>query len=145
MFQVWVSSIGTAHRMMTGRLAIFSREASSISRVNWWTLGAMKSQTRDPDEVSDAPGGDMIDTLTWLMQTSGSDRGGFFATHPGTDDRIAPIGPECRSLCVDDAHRLRDHGGALAPLDLDGHLARDPHAAVLRLLGIDEPLAKADA
>ena len=46
MFQVWVSSIGTAHRMMTGRLAIFSREASSISRVNWWTLGAMKSQTR---------------------------------------------------------------------------------------------------
>ena len=30
----------------------------------------------------------MIDTLTWLMQTSGSDSGGFFATHPGTQDRI---------------------------------------------------------
>jgi Zn-dependent protease with chaperone function len=30
----------------------------------------------------------MIDTLTWLMQTSGSDSGGFFATHPGTEDRI---------------------------------------------------------
>ena len=30
----------------------------------------------------------MIDTLTWLMQTAGSDSGGFFATHPGTEDRI---------------------------------------------------------
>ena len=30
----------------------------------------------------------MIDTLTWLMQTSGPDSGGFFATHPGTEDRI---------------------------------------------------------
>jgi hypothetical protein len=34
MFQVWVSSMGTAHRMMTGRLAVFSSDASSISRVN---------------------------------------------------------------------------------------------------------------
>ena len=33
----------------------------------------------------------MIDTLTWLMQTSGSDSGGFFATHPGTEDRIAAL------------------------------------------------------
>jgi len=30
----------------------------------------------------------MINTLTWLIQTSGSDSGGFFATHPGTGDRI---------------------------------------------------------
>jgi Zn-dependent protease with chaperone function len=30
----------------------------------------------------------MIDTLTWLMQQSGPDSGGFFATHPGTEDRI---------------------------------------------------------
>ena len=33
----------------------------------------------------------MIDTLTWLMQTSGSDSGGFFATHPGTEDRIEAL------------------------------------------------------
>ena len=33
----------------------------------------------------------MIDTLTWLMQTAGSDGGGFFATHPGTEDRIAAL------------------------------------------------------
>ena len=33
----------------------------------------------------------MIDTLTWLMQTSGSDHGGFFATHPGTGDRIEAL------------------------------------------------------
>ena len=31
----------------------------------------------------------MIDTLTWLMQASGSEGGGgFFSTHPATDDRI---------------------------------------------------------
>ena len=30
----------------------------------------------------------MIDTLTWLLQTAGSDSGGFFATHPATTDRI---------------------------------------------------------
>jgi Zn-dependent protease with chaperone function len=33
----------------------------------------------------------MIDTLTWLMQTSGPDSGGFFATHPGTADRIVAL------------------------------------------------------
>jgi Zn-dependent protease with chaperone function len=30
----------------------------------------------------------MIDALTWLLQQSGSDSGGFFATHPATGDRI---------------------------------------------------------
>jgi predicted Zn-dependent protease len=34
----------------------------------------------------------MVGTLTWLKQTAGSGgRGGFFATHPGTDDRIKRI------------------------------------------------------
>jgi len=33
----------------------------------------------------------MIDTLTWLIQAAGSDSGGFFATHPGTEDRIAAL------------------------------------------------------
>ena len=33
----------------------------------------------------------MVDTLTWLMQVSGPDSGGFFATHPGTADRIAAV------------------------------------------------------
>jgi Zn-dependent protease with chaperone function len=30
----------------------------------------------------------MVDTLTWLMQTAGPGGGGFFATHPATEDRI---------------------------------------------------------
>ena len=30
----------------------------------------------------------MIDTLTWLTQASGPDSGGFFATHPDTEDWI---------------------------------------------------------
>lgn len=33
----------------------------------------------------------MIDTLAWLMQVSGSESGGFLATHPGTADRIAAL------------------------------------------------------
>jgi putative metalloprotease len=33
----------------------------------------------------------MTDTLTWLMQVSGPDSGGFFATHPGTADRIEAV------------------------------------------------------
>jgi len=33
----------------------------------------------------------MIDTLAWLMQTSGSASGGFLATHPGTADRITAL------------------------------------------------------
>lgn len=30
----------------------------------------------------------MADTLTWLLQTEGASGGGFFATHPATNDRI---------------------------------------------------------
>jgi Zn-dependent protease with chaperone function len=34
----------------------------------------------------------MVDTLAWLMQTSGPDGGGgFFATHPATEDRIEAL------------------------------------------------------
>lgn len=33
----------------------------------------------------------MIETLTWLMQVSGPNSGGFFATHPGTGDRIEAV------------------------------------------------------
>jgi len=33
----------------------------------------------------------MMDTLGWLMQSAGSGGGGFFATHPGTEDRIQKL------------------------------------------------------
>lgn len=33
----------------------------------------------------------MIEGLTWLVQVSGDAGGGFFATHPGTQDRIAAL------------------------------------------------------
>lgn len=33
----------------------------------------------------------MATTLTWLMQTEGAGSGGFFATHPATDDRIQRV------------------------------------------------------
>jgi Zn-dependent protease with chaperone function len=33
----------------------------------------------------------MVNTLSWLMQTSGGSSGGFFATHPATGDRIEAL------------------------------------------------------
>jgi Zn-dependent protease with chaperone function len=33
----------------------------------------------------------MINTLTWLMQTEGTSGGGFFATHPATEDRLQAL------------------------------------------------------
>ncbi|HKZ08822.1 MAG TPA: M48 family metallopeptidase [Methylomirabilota bacterium] len=33
----------------------------------------------------------MEDTLTWLLNTEGGGEGGFFSTHPATDDRIAAL------------------------------------------------------
>ena len=33
----------------------------------------------------------MIEGLTWLVEVSGDAGGGFFATHPGTQDRIAAL------------------------------------------------------
>jgi Zn-dependent protease with chaperone function len=33
----------------------------------------------------------MIDTLNWLIHTEGSSKGGFFATHPATGDRIEAL------------------------------------------------------
>ena len=33
----------------------------------------------------------MATTLTWLMQVEGAGTGGFFATHPATDDRIQRV------------------------------------------------------
>lgn len=37
------------------------------------------------------PAQTMLNTLTWLAQTSGADAGGFFATHPATADRIEAL------------------------------------------------------
>ena len=33
----------------------------------------------------------MVDSLTWLLQTTGPSGGGFLATHPATDDRIQAL------------------------------------------------------
>jgi Zn-dependent protease with chaperone function len=33
----------------------------------------------------------MVDTLSWLMRTAGGSGGGFFATHPATEDRIEAL------------------------------------------------------
>jgi Zn-dependent protease with chaperone function len=33
----------------------------------------------------------MVDTLNWLIQSTGGSKGGFLATHPGTSDRIEAL------------------------------------------------------
>jgi predicted Zn-dependent protease len=42
----------------------------------------------------------MTNTLTWLRQTAGSSKGGFFSTHPGSDDRIQKI----QEVAMDPVH-----------------------------------------
>jgi len=37
------------------------------------------------------PAQTMLNTITWLAQTEGTDSGGFFATHPATADRIEAL------------------------------------------------------
>jgi Zn-dependent protease with chaperone function len=62
----------------------------------------VRKYSRDEEYAADRHGVDllrragypkamMVDTLTWLMQASGPDSGGFFATHPGTADRIEAV------------------------------------------------------
>ena len=65
-------------------------------------LGVMRPFSRQEEYEADAQGVKIIqragyngkqvmgDTLTWLLKTAGPS-GGFFATHPGTDDRIKRI------------------------------------------------------
>jgi predicted Zn-dependent protease len=65
-------------------------------------LGVMRPFSRQEEYEADAQGVQILqragyngkqvmgDTLTWLLQASGPS-GGFFATHPGTDDRIQRI------------------------------------------------------
>ena len=65
-------------------------------------LGVMRPFSRTEEYEADAHGVDILrragyngkqmmsSTLTWLLQTSGSS-GGFFATHPGTEDRIQRV------------------------------------------------------
>ena len=65
-------------------------------------LGVMRPFSRKEEYEADAHGVEILrragysgkqmmsSTLTWLLQTSGSS-GGFFATHPGTEDRIQRV------------------------------------------------------
>jgi len=65
-------------------------------------LGVMKPFSRKEEYEADAHGVEILNrsgyngkqvmasTLTWLLQSSGPS-GGFFATHPGTEDRIKRV------------------------------------------------------
>ena len=59
--------------------------------------------SRDAEYAADRHGAELLsrtgrdgkrimgDTLTWLMQTEGASGGGFFATHPATEDRVQRV------------------------------------------------------
>jgi len=65
-------------------------------------LGVMRPFSRSEEYAADEHGAEilrragyngqkiMADTLTWMLKSAGSS-GGFFATHPGTEDRIERI------------------------------------------------------
>jgi predicted Zn-dependent protease len=65
-------------------------------------LGVMKPFSRKEEYEADSHGVEilkragfdgkqvMANTLTWLLQTAGPS-GGFFATHPGTEDRVQKV------------------------------------------------------
>ena len=61
-----------------------------------------RKYSRDEEFAADARGAEllqraglrpelMVEGLTWLVQVSGNSSGGFFATHPGTQERIAAL------------------------------------------------------
>ena len=62
-----------------------------------------RSYSRDAEYAADRHGEELLQrtgrdgkqimatTLTWLMQTEDAGAGGFFATHPTTDDRIKRV------------------------------------------------------
>lgn len=66
-------------------------------------LGVLRPFSRKEEYEADAHGAEilkragfhgsqvMADTLTWLLQSTGGSTGGFLATHPGTEDRIARV------------------------------------------------------
>ena len=63
----------------------------------------VNSYTRSEESAADAHGVEllrragydgktlMVNTLSWLQRTEGNSGGGFFATHPSTDDRITAV------------------------------------------------------
>lgn len=62
----------------------------------------MAKYSRNEEYAADAHGAELLQragmnpdimaqTLTWLVQEEGNSPGGFFATHPGTTDRIAAL------------------------------------------------------
>jgi Zn-dependent protease with chaperone function len=62
----------------------------------------LSKYSRDEEYAADRHGADLLQragqprermaqALAWLMQQSGGSAGGFFATHPGTEDRIAAL------------------------------------------------------
>jgi len=107
-----LQTIGTGTNIVSALLSAFGVPGAGLVPMAGDLLIA-RPYGRDAEYAADSHGAELLQltgrdgkhimaaTLTWLMQVEGAGTGGFFATHPATDDRIQrvqaePTGPTKR-------------------------------------------------
>lgn len=97
-----MQTIGTGTNIAAVLLNAFSVPGAGLVPIAGDLLIA-RPYGRDAEYAADRHGADILQrtgrdgkrvmaaTLTWLMQAEGAGAGGFFATHPATDDRVQQV------------------------------------------------------
>ncbi len=97
-----LQNIGTGTNIAAVLLSVFGVPGAGLLPMASDLLIA-RPYGRDAEYAADRHGAELLQrtgrdgkhimaaTLTWLMQTEGAGAGGFFATHPATDDRIQRV------------------------------------------------------
>ena len=97
-----LQTIGTGVNIATVLLEALGVPAAQLRPIAGDLLVA-RPYSRDAEYAADRRGAELLqrtgrdgrrimaDTLSWLMQSEGASGGGFFATHPGTEDRIQRV------------------------------------------------------
>ena len=97
-----LQTIGTGTNIAASLLSAFGMPGAGLVPIAGDLLIA-RPYGRDAEYAADRHGAELLQrtgrdgkrimaaTLTWLMQAEGAGGGGFFATHPATDDRIQRV------------------------------------------------------
>lgn len=97
-----LQTIGTGTNIAAGLLSAFGVPGAGLLPIAGDLLIA-RPYGRDAEYAADRHGAELLQrtgrdgnrimatTLTWLMKVEGPGAGGFFATHPATDDRIQRV------------------------------------------------------
>lgn len=97
-----LQTIGTGVNIATVLLEALGVPGAQLTPIAGDLLVA-RPYSRDAEYAADRRGAELLqrtgrdgrrimaDTLSWLMQSEGASGGGFFATHPGTEDRIQRV------------------------------------------------------